>query len=96
MTDERGNQKGAQRHAEGQQGEKTRSRQQEQLHSGSKAREEGTERDTHHPTDGRHRLFEQREQHDEAEQNSEKNRLSSDSDAHGHDRTDFQAPGGKV
>jgi hypothetical protein len=94
MTDERGNQKGAQRHAEGQQGEKTKSRQKEQLHSGSGSREEATHREAQHPADGGHRLFEQREQHDEAELNSEKNRLDSDIDVHGHDRENFQVRGG--
>jgi len=94
MTDERGNQKGAQRHAEGQQGDRTKSRQQEELHSGSGSRSEATHREAQHPTDGKHRLFEGRQQHDEAELNSEKNRLNSDIDVHGHDRNDFQVPGG--
>lgn len=45
--------------------------------------------------DGRHRLVEQREQSDEAEKNSEKTRLSRDIDRHGHDREQFQVPGGR-
>ena len=92
MSDERGNQKGAQRHAEGQQGAKTRGRLKEQLHSGERGETE--RQDARHPTDGGHRLFERREQHDEAELNSEKNRLDSDIDVHGHVRENFQVQGG--
>ena len=92
MTDERGNQKGAQRHAEGTQGPKTRARQQEILHSGERG--ETARQDAQHPTDGRHRLFERREQHDEADLNSEKNRLSRDIEAHDHVRENFQVQGG--
>ena len=97
MTDDRGNKKrgnqqGAQQHAEGQQGKKTRSRQQEQLHSGEHG--ESAHREARHPADGGHRLFEQREQHDEAELNSEKNRLDQDIQEHGHVRENFQVRGG--
>jgi len=42
--------------------------------------------------DGKHRLFEQREQHDRADFNAEKNRLNSDVEVHGHDRSKFQVP----
>ena len=45
--------------------------------------------------DGRHRLFESRKQHDEAEKNSEKNRRMIDVERHGHDADDFQIPGGR-
>ena len=44
--------------------------------------------------DGRHRLFENRKQHDEAEKNSEKNRRIIDVERHGHDKSQFQIPGG--
>ena len=37
-----------------------------------------------HDTEGKDRLFEDRQQHDEAEKNSEKTRLSRDLDRHGH------------
>ena len=50
--------------------------------------------DRSHDTDGRHRLFEERQQHDEADKNSEKNRLERDIREHGHDREDFQVRGG--
>jgi hypothetical protein len=90
--DQKGNQQGPQQHAEGQQGEKTRRRFQEQLHSGE--HHETAHREAKHPNDGGHRLFEQREQHDEADLNSEKNRLNSDIEVHGHDRENFQVQGG--
>jgi len=92
MTDERGNQKGAQRHAEGEQGPKTTRKQIEQFESGPSG--ETQRQDAQHPADGGHRLFEQREQHDEADLNSEKNRLNRDIQAHDHVRENFQVQGG--
>lgn len=44
--------------------------------------------------DGKHRLFEGREQIEEAEQRSEKTRLSRDANRHEHDRENFQIEGG--
>ena len=38
-----------------------------------------------HDDVGKDRLFEGREQHDEADKNSEKNRLARDVERHGHD-----------
>ena len=92
MKDESGNQKGAQRHAEGQQGPKTTRKQIEQFESGPSG--ETQRQDAQHPADGGHRLFEQREQHDEADLNSEKNRLNRDIQAHDHVRENFQVQGG--
>lgn len=40
--------------------------------------------------DGGHRLFENRTQHDEAEQDSEQNRRNRDIERHGHDASQFQ------
>jgi hypothetical protein len=56
------------------------------------------ENEMHDPSvrDGRHRLAEERKQHDEAERKSEKNRLISDIQVHGHDREDFQVPHGRT
>jgi hypothetical protein len=81
MQNRDGVQKGPQDHAEGQHGSKTHSKFLEQLHSGSNGAQ--TEEDlngseppknpAHH--NAAHRLFEQRQQHDEAEKNSEKTRL---------------------
>jgi hypothetical protein len=87
-------QKGSQQHAEGMQGPKARAHFVEQLKSGPS----GTvaELDRSHDADGKHRLFEQREQHDEADKNSEKNRLDRDIRDHGHNRENFQVPGGSA
>ena len=93
-----GKQKGPQDHAEGGQGKKTRSRQQEILHSGPRNEpdptHDATGRDLTHggdltrgTPDGDHRLFEDRQQHDEAEKNSEKTRLGRDVNRHGHDQS---------
>jgi hypothetical protein len=91
MTDQRGHQKGAQQHAEGSHGKKTHDRLIEQLESGPSG--EPPRDDGRHKIDGGHRLFEHREQHDEADLNSEKNRLSEDVEKHGHNRADFKVPG---
>ena len=92
-TGARGEQKGAQGHAEGEHGEKTRARLREMRQS-SEPREPRDAAAPDHARDGRHRLFERRAQHDEADRNSEKNRLSRDIDAHGHVRENFQVVGG--
>jgi len=84
-----GVQQGALRHAPSQQGPKTRSRQAEIAHS-SDPTEDRTgprydpEEIRRHNTKGKDRLFEDRQQHDEADKNSEKTRLSRDLDRHGH------------
>jgi hypothetical protein len=88
MNKRRGVQKGAQRHAEGQQGDKTHNafledrhgQQGESLESeGASQGEPGQEHTDVNaygqPVPGHHRLFEDRQQHDEAEKNSEANRL---------------------
>ncbi|MFL5577885.1 MAG: hypothetical protein ACJ79S_18170 [Gemmatimonadaceae bacterium] len=71
-------QKGPQRHAEGQHGPKTYQRFLDQLHEGPHEEpvEERAERARHRAAyDGRRRLVEDRQQHDEAEKNSERTRL---------------------
>ena len=84
-----GRQKGAQTHAEGQHGKKAHARLIESLHEGrapsphdlgSKSRK------------GEHRLREDRQQHDEADKNSEKNRLHRDSKRGRLDETSPQVP----
>jgi hypothetical protein len=70
-----GRQKGAQTHAEGQHGKKAHSRFIESLHEGRAPSPGDLGAQAH---EGEHRLNEDREQHDEAEKNSEKNRLSRD------------------
>jgi hypothetical protein len=81
MQNKDGVQKGPQDHAEGQHGSKTHSKFLEQLKNGSgsaPANPAGGIEPKKNPTDhnAAHRLFEQRQQHDKAEKNSEKTRLS--------------------
>ena len=86
----KGRQKGAQRHAEGEHGEKTRARLREDLQSRPSERGEPESAPHESPDPASERLFSGREQHDEAELNSEKTRLSRDIDRHGHVRENFQ------
>lgn len=75
---EREQRKGPQAHAEGQHGEKTHERLVEQLREGphEEPTEERLERDQHRAAlEGKRRLVEDRQQHDEAEKNSERTRL---------------------
>ena len=78
MSD-RGRQKGAQQHPEGGHGDRTRERLREQHESGG-PEAEGSETSESLGTaagerTGKRRLHEDREQHDEADKNSEKNRF---------------------
>lgn len=114
-NDPRGEQKGAQPHAEGQQGPKAREAflagisdhsrrdaEAEESRSARDPRADGSDADDHERRienpdlnrDGKHRLFENRTQHDEAEQGSERNRRDRDVNRHGHDREEFQGHGG--
>lgn len=68
-----GQQKGAQTHAEGQHGAKAHAHFIDSLHDGPDP--SAADVDTTF-NEGGHRLREDREQHDEAEKNSEKNRLT--------------------
>ena len=81
MQNREGVQKGPQDHAEGQHGSKTHSKFLEQLQSGNNG---GTPANSENESDklknpahhnANHRLFEERQQHDEAEKKSEKTRL---------------------
>jgi hypothetical protein len=84
MQNKDGVQKGPQDHAEGQHGSKTHSKFLEQLKNGNgngatpEASTNGLEPTKKSPAhhNAAHRLFEQRQQHDEAEKNSEKTRLN--------------------
>lgn len=86
-----GNQAPAQQHAEGQHGQKTTDflRQQQAAQSGRASEDTGPRHDPReireHDTTGKDRLFENREQHDDAEKLSEKTRVARDADRHGHD-----------
>ena len=81
MQNRDGVQKGPQDHAEGQHGSKTHNKFIEQLHSGNGTTPADRPVEQEHPKhlahhNSAHRLFEERQQHDEAEKNSEKTRLN--------------------
>lgn len=117
-NDPRGEQKGAQQHAEGQHGPKAFEAKRAEIadRSGARGASQRTagdprgagdphgeaevhERLIENPEfnrDGGRRLFENRKQHDEAEKNSEKNRRIIDVERHGHDKANFQIPGGRT
>ena len=85
-----GNQAPAQQHAEGQHGQKTIDflRKQHVEKSGTASKDTGPQHDDadirKHDAPGKKRLFEDREQHDDADKLSEKTRLARDADRHGH------------
>jgi hypothetical protein len=86
-----GRQQGAVRRQPDQHGDKTRARQTEIAHSGKetegkKGPKYNPEKIAAHNDPGRDRLFEDRQQHDEAEKNSETTRLARDVERHHHDR----------
>jgi hypothetical protein len=89
MQNRNGEQKGAQTHAEGQHGDKAHSRFVETLHEG---REPTPSELGARPIEGGHRLHEDREQHDEAEKNSEKNRLARELKRNRIDESSPQVP----
>lgn len=95
-------QRGPQAHGEGQHGSKTHQAFVEQLHSGASGRERDEQESLSEPRgsqdnpEGKHRLFEGRQQHDEADKNSEKNRLVKEIDRRDDvDRENHQVPGGR-
>ncbi len=94
--DNDGVQQGAVNHAPGQQGERTRARQAE-IARGSASTDEQTgprhdpDEIRRHDTFGKDRLFEGRQQHDDAEKSSEKTRLPRDLDRHAHSPDDEQS-----
>ena len=70
-----GNANGPQKHAEGQHGERTHERFLEQIqHPMHRGEGDASEPNVTHSDEGRHRLDEDRQQHDEADKNSEFNR----------------------
>jgi hypothetical protein len=82
MKDRTNDQKGAQRHAEGDYGDAAREANQERLQTPPDESDESVERQ---PRQGKHRIHEDRQQHDEADLNSEKNRLARERDRAGED-----------
>ena len=116
-NDERGQQKGAQQHDEGQYGPKAFGAKLNEVFDHSRTErvsdreltdpnrlgagrtsEDVHEQEMRDPSlrDGRHRLAEERKQHDEADRAQAKNHLISDVEVHGHERGDFQIPGGRT
>jgi hypothetical protein len=87
--DNKGVQQGPVKHAPGQHGDKTLSRIAEMSQTGNPERDRiGPQYDPaeirEHDDKGKDRLFENREQHDDADKNSEKTRLARDIGRHGH------------
>ena len=78
MKDRSNDQKGAQQHAEGEYGGQARERNVDQLQDGAESDETDAADENRL---GKHRIYEDREQHDEADKNREKNRLARDRDA---------------
>lgn len=78
MSD-RGNQPGAVNHPEGGHGDRTREQLREELESGTSERAD-YDAGASAARPGKHRLHEDRQQHDEADKNSEKNRLARERD----------------
>ena len=76
MKDRTNDQPGAQEHAEGEYGDAARVANQERLETPLDAEDDVIARSS----EGRHRIYEGREQHDEADKNAEKNRLARDVD----------------
>lgn len=80
--DERGKQKGAQTHPDGSHGDRTHQAKQQEINAnGARTGDEAAE--TAHEVAtraGKHKIHEDRQQHDEADKNSQKNRLRHDRD----------------
>ena len=93
MAKRKEQQPGKQAHAEGAHGKKTHAALIEQLESGSE-RVGRSELGDAGPGLGEQRLIEGREQHDEADKNSEKNRLTKKLDEQEGDRDGHQVPHG--
>ena len=76
------NQKGAVNKAEGTHGDKTHAAFLEQINSGSERNEPAPREagEARPPREGKHHIYEDRQQHDEADKNSDKNRLNHDID----------------
>jgi hypothetical protein len=77
MKDQTNDQPGAQQHAEGEYGDKAREANREQLQRGEDQTDE-LESNPLRRREGRHRIHEDRQQHDEADKNSDKDRIRHD------------------
>ena len=95
--DDRGEQKGAQGHAEGQHGGVTRELLKQQINANG-ARTGDVDAEEAAAVEnrlGKHKIYEGRSQHDPADQHAEKNRLQRDIDRLDLDREQFQVRGGR-
>jgi hypothetical protein len=100
-NDPRGKQQGAQAHAEGEHGARTRERIREEIQAAGAPDRADTERRDRasageHPADGRHRLFEGRSQHDPADRASDQDRLAETVDEEKLDRSKVQTRHGAM
>ena len=80
MKNQDNNQPGGQTHAEGEYGDKAREANRARLQQEGERDAESARRDEGHDREGGHRLREDRQQHDEADLRSDKNRLARDED----------------
>ena len=83
MKDQSNNQPGAQRHPEGGYGDAARKANLDRLHTSQDA--DADDETVEQPREGRHKIHEDRQQHDEADKNSEKNRLARERDRGNND-----------
>lgn len=90
----KGPQKGAQGHAEGEHGPKTRGELIREFGSSLPEEVFGERPEDRLERPGKHPIMEGREQHDEADINADKTRLSREIDRENLDRSDYQVEGG--
>ena len=90
----KGRQKGAQDHAEGGHGPKTEAELRREFESSPPEEPFGARQEDRPEKPGKHPLLEGREQHDEADINANKTRLSRKIDREDLDRSDYQVEGG--
>jgi hypothetical protein len=90
----KGRQKGAQGHAEGGHGPKTREELKREFESSAPRERFGERPEDRLERPGKHPLVEGREQHDEADINAAKTRLSRKIEREDLDRSDYQVKGG--
>ena len=90
----KGRQKGPQDHAEGGHGPKTEAELRREFESSAPEEPFGDRPEDRLEKAGKHPLMEGREQHDEADINADKTRLSRKIDRENLDRSEFQVEGG--
>jgi hypothetical protein len=96
MGNRKRKQQGPQDHPEGGHGPKTHEELIRELESGPREEPRGERPEDKLERLGKHRLEEGRVQHDEADLNSDKDRLIRKLEREGRDRGDYQIPGGEA